>query len=46
VFGHAILEMLLAWPTAKTTLCEVIGKPIKASSIITETAILTLPIAP
>jgi hypothetical protein len=46
VFGHAILEILFAWPTAKTTLRDAIGKPIKASAIITETAIPAVTIAP
>jgi hypothetical protein len=38
--------MFFAWPTAKTTLPEAIGKPIKSAAIITETAILAVPIAP
>jgi hypothetical protein len=46
VFGDAILDMVFAWPPAKKTLCEAVGKPIIASAIITETAILVVPIAP
>jgi hypothetical protein len=46
VFGDAILEMAFAWPPTKTTLGETIGKPIKASAIITETAILVVLIVP
>ena len=42
VFGDAILD----WPPAKKTLLEAVGKPIKASAIITETAIHVVPIVP
>jgi hypothetical protein len=38
--------MVLAWPPAKKTLREAVGKPIKASAIITKIAILVVPIAP
>jgi hypothetical protein len=45
VFGNAILDMVFAWPPAKKTLREAVGKPIKESAIITETAIHVVPIA-
>jgi hypothetical protein len=46
VFGDAILDMVFAWPPAKKTLREAVGKPIKPSVLITKTAILIVPIAP
>jgi hypothetical protein len=46
VFGDAILYMVFAWAPAKKTLREAVGKPFKASAIITETAILVVPKAP
>ena len=46
VFGDAILDMVFAWPPAKKTLREGVGKPFKASAIITETAIHVVPIVP
>jgi len=46
VFGDAILDIVFAWPPAKKTLREAVGKPFKASAIITETAIHVVPIAP
>jgi len=46
VFGDAILDMVFAWPPAKKTLREAVGKPFKASAIITETAIHVVRIVP
>jgi len=46
VFGDAILDMVFAWPPAKKTLREAVGKPIKPSVLITKTAILIVRIAP
>jgi len=36
VFGDAILDMVFAWPPAKKKLREAVGKPSRASAIITD----------
>lgn len=46
MFGDAILDTAFAWPLAKTTLHETIGKPSSSPAIITETAILVVLIVP
>ncbi len=46
MFGDAILDMVFAWPPAKKKLREAVGKPFKASGIITETAIHVVRIVP